>query len=65
MAPVLDRLDRRLRTPLRLTDEEFQQLVVFVRNGLTDPAAHPGRLRRLVPDALPSGQPLHVFQFGR
>jgi cytochrome c peroxidase len=65
MAPVLDRLDRRLRTPLLLTDEEFQQLVVFVRNGLTDPAAHPDRLRRLVPDALPSGQPLHVFQFGR
>jgi cytochrome c peroxidase len=65
MAPVLDRLDRRLRTPLLLTDEEFQQLVVFVRNGLTDPADHPDRLRRLVPDALPSGQPLHVFQFGR
>lgn len=64
MAPVLERLDPLLQTPTVLTDEEFDQLVGFVRHGLTDPAAQPERLRHVLPGALPSGEPLHEFQFG-
>lgn len=65
MQPVLDRLDPLLRTPVPLSDDEFRSLVDFVRNGLLDPAAHPKRLRRLVPEKLPSGRRGFVFQFDR
>ena len=53
--PMLDRLDPLLRAPVRLSDEEFQWLVDFVRDGLLDPAARPQQLRRLIPEKLPSG----------
>jgi cytochrome c peroxidase len=53
--PVVDRLDPLLRTPVRLTDDELQSLVDFVRDGLLDPAARPQQLRRLIPEKLPSG----------
>jgi cytochrome c peroxidase len=62
MQPVLDRLDPLLRTPVKLTDEEFESLVDFVRNGLLDPAAQPHRLRRLIPEKLPSGRAKLVFE---
>jgi cytochrome c peroxidase len=61
-APVLERLDPLLRTPVALSDEEFRQLLAFVRDGLRDPRATPGRLRKLIPERLPSGRPLHDFQ---
>jgi len=53
--PVLERLDPLLRTPVRLTENEIQSLVDFVRDGLLDPAARPQLLRRLIPEKLPSG----------
>jgi len=61
MQPVLDRLDPLLRTPVKLTDEEFESLVDFVRHGLLDPAARPERLRRLIPERLPSGRANLIF----
>ncbi|MFN8490791.1 MAG: cytochrome c peroxidase [Caldilineaceae bacterium] len=63
IAPVLQRLDPLLAAPLPLTNEEFAQLMAFVRNGLLDPRAKPENLRKLVPHALPSGNPLFVFEF--
>jgi cytochrome c peroxidase len=63
LAPVLDRLDWRLRKPVRLTEGEFAALVDFVRNGLLDPEARPQKLRRLVPERLPSGRAGLTFQF--
>ncbi len=63
IAPVLERLDPRLATPITLTDAEFTDLVDFVRDGLLDPAARPERLRRLVPRQLPSGRPALRFDF--
>ncbi|MDF2773033.1 MAG: Di-heme cytochrome c peroxidase [Geminicoccaceae bacterium] len=62
MQPVLDRLDPVLRTPVELTGEEFRSLVDFVRDGLLDPDARPERLRRLIPERLPSGRSRLVFQ---
>ena len=59
--PVLDRLDPLLRTPVRLTEEELESLVDFVRDGLLDPAAQAPRLRRLIPEKLPSGRPTLRF----
>jgi cytochrome c peroxidase len=62
MQPVLDRLDPLLATPVQLTEQEFDALVDFVRNGLLDPQASPQRLRRLIPEKLPSGQAGLLFQ---
>jgi cytochrome c peroxidase len=60
--PVLDRLDPLLVRPVVLTDEEVRSLVDFVANGLLDPAAEPQKLRRLIPERLPSGRRAMVFQ---
>ncbi len=56
MQPVLDRTDPLLRQEVELTDEEFQALVDFVRDGLLDPGARPERLQHLIPQKLPSGR---------
>lgn len=61
--PVLARIDPILATPIALTNEEFDQLMAFVRNGLLDPRARPENLRKLVPHSVPSGNPVLVFQF--
>src|SRR4030095_8753275 len=42
--PVLTNVDPILATPIQLTDDEFQQLVDFVRNGLLDRRATPESL---------------------
>lgn len=60
---ALARLDRELRPPLALADQEFSQLVAFVRNGLLDPMAAPDRLRHLIPRRLPSGRAPFTFEF--
>ena len=61
-SPVLDRLDPLLRSPVPLTEDEIESLIAFVRDGLLDPAAHPQRLRRLIPEKLPSGRSGLAFQ---
>ena len=61
--PVLERLDPKLRNRMSLDDDEFLELVDFVRNGLLDPRARPEQLKTLVPPTLPSGKSPHVFQF--
>lgn len=61
LRPVLDRLDPALRKPVVLSDVEFQALLDFLRNGLLDPEARPQRLRRLIPEKLPSGEPALIF----
>jgi cytochrome c peroxidase len=60
--PVLERVDPILRTPIQLDDDEFRNLVDFVRNGLLDSRAEPGSLRKLIPKSLPSGFPVLTFQ---
>ncbi len=62
IAPVLERLDPLMQNPVNLSNDEFRQLVEFGRFGLLDERAKPERLRRLIPDRLPSGRPLQTFQ---
>ncbi len=62
IAPVLERLDPLMQSPVNLSDDEFRQLVEFVRYGLLDLRAKPENLRRLIPDRVPSGRPLQTFQ---
>jgi cytochrome c peroxidase len=61
-APVLARLDPLVQAPVALDEEEFRQLLAFVRDGLRDPRATPERLRKLIPKSLPSGRPTQLFQ---
>ena len=63
IAPLLARLDVRLRAPVALSDGELDALVDFVGNGLLDPAARPQYLRRLIPERLPSGRAPFRFEF--
>jgi cytochrome c peroxidase len=60
--PVLARVDPLLATPIHLSDDEFRQLVDFVRHGLLDPRAQPEHLRRLIPRSVPSGFPVLHFE---
>jgi cytochrome c peroxidase len=60
--PVLKRIDKLLKKPAKLSDDEFQWLLDFVRDGLHDPRATPEKLRQLIPDRLPSGRPVHIFE---
>jgi len=61
--PVLARLDPLLQMPIRLSAEEFVDLVDFVRYGLLDPRILPERLKTLVPKHVPSGRPTLDFEF--
>jgi cytochrome c peroxidase len=63
MEPVLARLDPLLQTPIQLSDEEFSDLVDFVRNGLLDSRILPKHLKTLVPKRVPSGSPTLDFEF--
>jgi cytochrome c peroxidase len=62
MQPLLDRLDTRIANAAVLSDEEFEDLVGFVRDGLLDARAKPARLRHLIPQHLPSGRAVLTFQ---
>ena len=60
--PVLERVDPILSTPIVLDDEEFRQLVDFVRDGLLDSRAKPEKLHKLIPKTVPSGFPVLRFE---
>ena len=60
--PVLARVDPILAAPIRLTNDEFLQLVDFVRYGLLDKRAKPEKLNKLIPKSVPSSFPVLTFQ---
>jgi len=60
--PVLARLDKRLRRPIGLSDEEFSDLVAFVRDGLLDQRARKEHLCTLIPMTVPSGSTVLQFE---
>ena len=61
--PILAQLDLRLSAPAALSDVEIDQLAAFVGHGLLDPRARPENLRKLVPKAVPSGNPPLLYEF--
>ena len=60
--PVLRRIDPLVAHPIRLTRDEFHDLVAFVRDGLLDERASKQNLCALIPEAVPSGFPIPRFQ---
>ena len=63
MSDVFVRLHDLSRNPRPITEEEMSQMVSFLEHALSDPDAHPSRLASLVPERVPSGLPVHDFQF--
>jgi cytochrome c peroxidase len=61
--PVLAHIDPLVAHPTRLTNDEFNWLVDFVRNGLLDDGADAQHLRSLAPIRVPSGRPVLTFEF--
>jgi cytochrome c peroxidase len=59
---MLSTLDPLLAQPIRLTDNEFSDLVTFVREGLLDRRADSQNLCLLIPPSVPSGMPLLLFE---
>jgi cytochrome c peroxidase len=59
--PVLQALDPLIADPIALTDQEFQDLVVFVRDGLRDARVNRQNLCSLIPTSVPSGRRLLTF----
>jgi cytochrome c peroxidase len=60
---VLGSLDPLIAFPTTpLTDQEFSDIVSFVRFGLTDERATPAQTCMLVPAAVPSGMPMLTFK---
>lgn len=60
--PVLERLDPLLQYPIHLSEDAFDDLVSFVRDGLLDARVKAGNLCQLVPPAVPSGMPVLQFE---
>ena len=60
--PVLGRLDPLLSEPIELTENQFSDLVEFLRWGLLDPRAEFDNLRRLIPSRVPSGRSVLTFE---
>jgi len=62
IVPVLRRLDPALAKLPALSDQEFSDLVAFLRDGLLDARARPEFSRRFIPTSVPSQLPLQVFE---
>jgi cytochrome c peroxidase len=60
--PMLGRVQELIVRPISLTEDEFDQVLAFVRDALTDPGAHPDSLLALTPETVPSGLPVHDFE---
>jgi cytochrome c peroxidase len=62
MSPVLARLDPGIVRSVHLNPGEIKSLVSFVRDSLLDDRARPENLCRQVPESVPSGLSLAVFE---
>jgi hypothetical protein len=63
-AEMLARAQPLILQPHELSELEVTQIIAFVEKSLTDPDAHPDRLRELIPTSVPSGLPMHDFEYG-
>lgn len=57
-----NRIARSLKKPIKLTNGEFNDLVAFVKDALTDPRVEKSNLCGMIPARVPSGMPVLVFE---
>ncbi|HSE65033.1 MAG TPA: cytochrome c peroxidase, partial [Thermoanaerobaculia bacterium] len=60
--PVLDRLDPIMASVPPMEGQDLADLVAFVSEGLLDPRAEFRYLKRLIPQRVPSGRPVLMFE---
>ena len=60
--PMLETLDPLVRNPNALKNQEFRDLVSFVRDALLDDRARKAHLCSLIPRSVPSGMPILSFE---
>ena len=65
IGPVIQRIDPALARPVTLSETEFADLLLFVRDGLSDARIGPQKLAQLIPEVVPSGLPLQTFEKSR
>jgi cytochrome c peroxidase len=59
---MLATVDPLLASPIQLDQNEFEHLLAFVKTGLLDQRAAPKSLCAIVPQSVPSGVPLSIFE---
>jgi hypothetical protein len=59
---MLATVDPLLASPIQLDHNEFEHLLAFVKTGLLDQRAAPKSLCAIVPQSVPSGVPLSIFE---
>jgi cytochrome c peroxidase len=64
MPNVMETLDPVLKQGISLTGNEFDDLLVFLTEGLFDKRANEDNLKKEIPKSVPSGIPLQTFEFG-
>lgn len=62
MSVVMNTLDPKLKDGIDLTEEEINDLVAFLENGLFDSRTSPEKLRTMIPSSVPSGAQLPHFE---
>ena len=60
--PVLARVDPLLQSPIQLSEDEFENLVNFVKRGLLDDRAAADSLCQIAPSSVPSGNKVLRFE---
>ena len=60
--PLLENLDPLVKNPVSLSNQEFNDLVQFLKTGLLDSRVSSKELCKLIPERLPSGRKLQEFE---
>ncbi len=62
MPDVMSTIDPILAQGIQLTSGELDDLFLFVRDGLYDKNASPEKMKKLIPESVPSGVPVAYFE---
>lgn len=62
MTEVIATIDPLLEEGIILTSGELNDLFLFVRDGLYDKKAAPEKMKKLIPQSVPSGVPISIFE---
>ena len=62
MPNVMATIDPILKNGIQLSENELEDLYIFIRDGLYDEKASPEKMRNLIPNRVPSGVKLAIFE---
>ena len=62
MSNVMATIDPALKNGIKLSENEINDLYIFVRDGLYDDKASPDKMKALIPKRVPSGVKVAFFE---